>query len=397
MPPQPLQIWMYMAGRFILRHRRKTIATGSFIILGTSILVFLHALTVGINDTMVLNTTHLHYGDIFLEFPSEVDNPASIAAKIAAEKGVASVLLRSRLSGLLTAGAVSAPVVLFGVNPKTESAQTAIARRMTAGNYPANPNEMLLGQTIAEKLEVDAGDFVSAVDSSGKYLGDYKVSGVYQTEIPHFDDMVVYTPVQGIDPAVRSANPSEMALFINKNYNLQKIKTHLQAIIPNGVSVKTWDELMPDLLQLIEMNEVAMRILILFIFILVGFGISNIFVLTIVERFREFGILKAMGVTPKELVGLVFFESFMVCLGATLIGLVTGWALSHLVAYSGIDFSSLTSHNRYFIVTGLVRPRATLESIYWPGLLSVLVSIVSSYLPTRIAARKSTAVALRFA
>jgi ABC-type antimicrobial peptide transport system permease subunit len=145
------------------------------------------------------------------------------------------------------------------------------------------------------------------------------------------------------------------------------------------------------------MNEVAMRILILFIFILVGFGISNIFVLTIVERFREFGILKAMGVTPKELVGLVFFESFMVCLGATLIGLVTGWALSHLVAYSGIDFSSLTSHNRYFIVTGLVRPRATLESIYWPGLLSVLVSIVSSYLPTRIAARKTTAVALRFA
>jgi ABC-type antimicrobial peptide transport system permease subunit len=115
-----------------------------------------------------------------------------------------------------------------------------------------------------------------------------------------------------------------------------------------------------------------------------------------VERFREFGILKAMGVTPKELMGLIFLESFMVCFVATLIGLAMGWIFSHIMAYNGIDFSSLTSHNRYFVVSGLVRPRVTLESIYWPGLLSIIVSIISSYLPTRIAAAKTTTETLRF-
>ncbi len=398
MPSRSLQIWAYMAARFILRHRRKTIATASFIILGTGILVFLHALTVGINDTMVLNTTRLHYGDIFIEIPAAFHHPESIAQSISAEKGVESTLFRYRLSGLLTNNSVSAPAVLYAVNPKMEAAGTAIALRMSSGRYPGIlSHEILLGQTIAEKIKVIAGDTLSIVESSGKYLGEFRVSGTYQTEIPNFDNMVAYVPLQAIDPTIRRLNPSEISIFLDKDKNYQKIKTRLKTLIPINLKLQTWEELMPDLLQLIEMNEVAMRILILFIFILVGFGISNSFVLTIVERFREFGILKAMGVTPKELVGLVFLESFMVCFAATLIGLLMGWVLTLTVACVGIDFSSLTSHNRYFIVTGLVRPRATLESFYWPGILSLAASVVSSYLPTRIAAKKTTSETLRFA
>jgi ABC-type lipoprotein release transport system permease subunit len=279
-----------------------------------------------------------------------------------------------------------------------EAAWTAIAARMTSGRYPkALSHEILLGQTMAEKLEVATGDSLSIVESSGRSLGNFRVSGVYQTEIPHFDNMIAYLPVSAIDPDARRHSPAEIAIFVDMRKSFNAIKGRVQTLVPESLRLQTWDELMPDLLQLIEMNEVAMRILILFVFILVGFGISNSFVLTIVERFREFGILKAMGVTPRELVGLVFLESFMVCLAATLIGLFLGWLLSMLVAVWGIDFSSLTSHNRYFIVTGLVRPRATMESIYWPGFLSILASVVSAYLPTRIAARKTTSETLRFA
>jgi ABC-type lipoprotein release transport system permease subunit len=387
-----------MALRFILRHRRKTIATASFIILGTAILVLLHALTVGINDTMVLNTTRLHYGDAFLEIPAAFDHPESIAQSISAEKGVDSALFRCRFSGLLSNNTISVPAVLYAINPEIEATRTAIALRMTTGKYPEiHGHEVLLGQTIAQKLKLSTGDSLSIVESSGIYLGNFKVSGMYQTEIPHFDNMVVYVPIQVIDPAVLWRNPSEVAIFYDRGKYYKNIKSRLETLIPESLKLKTWAELMPDLLQLIEMNEVAMRILILFVFVLVGFGISNSFVLTIVERFREFGILKAMGVTPKELVGLVFLESFIVCIAATVIGLFMGWILTLIVAHWGIDFSSLTSHNRYFIVTGLVRPRATLESIYWPGILSIVASIVSSYLPTRIAAQKTTSETLRFA
>ena len=120
-------------------------------------------------------------------------------------------------------------------------------------------------------------------------------------------------------------------------------------------------------------------------------------ILTIIERFKELGMLKAMGTTPKEIILLIFFESFFVCFIVTIAGLIVGYILSVSISYYGIDFSALTSHNRYFVVSGIVRPRVTLSGLYWPGLLSITVSIISSYIPARIAARKITAETLRFA
>jgi ABC-type antimicrobial peptide transport system permease subunit len=130
--------------------------------------------------------------------------------------------------------------------------------------------------------------------------------------------------------------------------------------------------------------------------VLVGFGISNTFILTIVERYREFGILKAMGVTPHELTLLIFLESFLVCAGAALLGLLIGWGLTTGLGLVGIDLSAFTSHNRYFVVTGVVHPRLTYGGLLGPGLLVVLVSLISSYLPTRMAGRRITADILRF-
>ncbi len=155
--------------------------------------------------------------------------------------------------------------------------------------------------------------------------------------------------------------------------------------------------MLPDLVQLVRLNETSVRIMMALVFILVGFGIANTFILTIVERFRELGILKAMGMTPRELMLLIFLESFIVCLIATAVGLLVGCGLTGAAARHGIDINAFTSHNQYFVVTSLIRPRLTLGGVCWMVLLSTVVSLVSASLPTRIAARKVTAETLRFA
>jgi len=391
------KIWSFMALRFILRHKRKTIATSSFIILGTVILVFLHGLTVGINDTMVINSTRLHYGDAFIQFPADYENPEQYPKLIKTAAPVQEVLFRSRFSALATSVHGQAPMVIYGVHPDAEAATTAIAGRILRGAYPkATKKEVLLGTNTAEQLQVAVGDTLSILVSSGVWLEPYRVSGIYQTEIPHFDNTIAYIPLQVLNASLRTQSQSEVAVFLGSQKDLNRVLTTLSRVLPPEITVQPWQSLMPDLLQLIEMNKIAMQIIIFFVFVLVGFGISNSFVLTIVERFREFGILKAMGVTPRELVGLIFLESFLVCLAATVLGLVSGGIVIHLIAQVGIDFSSLTSHNRYFVVTGLVKPRAVAASFFWPGILSLIVSIISSYLPTRIAARKAASETLRY-
>jgi ABC-type lipoprotein release transport system permease subunit len=391
------KIWSFMALRFILRHKRKTVATSSFIILGTMVLVFLHGLTVGINDTMVLNSTRLHYGDAFIQFPAGYKNPERYPKLIKAAAPVREALFRSRFSALAMSDLGQAPMVIYAVHPDAEAPTTAIANRILNGAYPQTiKREVLLGANTAEQLQVTVGDTISILMGTGVWLEPYRVCGIFQTEIPHFDNTIAYVPLHSLDPALRAQSQKEVAVFLDSQKDLKSIRTALSGVLPVEIAVQPWQMLMPDLQQLIEMNEIAMQIIILFVFVLVGFGISNNFILTIVERFREFGILKAMGVTPRELVGLIFMESFLVCLVATLLGLFFGWVLIQIFAQVGIDFSSLTSHNRYFVVTGLVKPRAVTASFFWPGILSLIISIISSYLPTRIAARKAASETLRY-
>jgi ABC-type lipoprotein release transport system permease subunit len=221
-----------------------------------------------------------------------------------------------------------------------------------------------------------------------------KVCGIYATGIAHFDRGMAYIPMDAVLEEPTDA-VVEFALFYARGSSLEAERARLAPLLPAGARLDTWQTLMPDLVQLIEMNAVSMGIILVLVYGLVGFGISNTFVLTIVERYREFGILKAMGLRPGELEALVFLESFAICLAATALGLAIGWLLTDLLGITGIDLTRWTSHNRYFLVTGVVHPRITISGLIQPAGIALAVSLLAAYLPTRICRRRSTADLLR--
>jgi ABC-type lipoprotein release transport system permease subunit len=388
--------WLRLAWRFVLRHRRKTIATGGFIGMGTAILVLVFALTTGINDTMVLNTTALHVGHVLITLPPHTPLAPETVARLQALEAVNRALLRYRLAGLASGPGSVVPMILYGVTPGTEAATTAIAAKIHQGRYPADgKQEILMGSAMAGKLGVTVGDRVLFSDGSGRPPTSYRISGLFQTGVEHFDTTLAYAPAASLTQLQRAGAGREIALFLRSGSDPAKVRQVAAQYVPPAVQVRTWDQLMPDLVQLIHLNEISMRLILLLVFALVGFGISNTFVLTLVERYREFGILKAMGVKPGELILLIFLESFTVCLLAVGLGLLVGGCLSSAAALQGIDFSNFTSHNRYFVVSGVVYPRLTAAGIVWPGAIALGVSVLSSYLPTRMAGKKSTADMLR--
>jgi ABC-type lipoprotein release transport system permease subunit len=391
-----LSIYLRLALRQVRRHRRKSLATGGFILVGTAILVVLVGITVGINEAMVTNSVRLHTGQIFIEIPAQEGGDMEVLAARLNGDGLAETLLRRRrFSALLRGPRGAAPATLYGVAPGPEAATTAIAGRIDNGRYPERGRaEILLGHDLAAALGAGPGTALELWSAAGQHLGHLKVCGIYATGIAHFDRNVAYLPTDGIGPLPAEAI-TEFSLFYAGGSALDAEHDRLKALLPPGARLATWQTLMPDLVQLIEMNAVSMGIILVLVYGLVGFGISNTFVLTIVERYREFGILKAMGLRPGELELLVFLESFLVCLAATALGLATGWLLTELLGVTGIDLTRWTSHNRYFLVTGVVHPRTTLAGLVWPAGIALAVSLLAAYLPTRICRRRSTADLLR--
>jgi ABC-type lipoprotein release transport system permease subunit len=389
-------MYLRLALRQVRRHRRKSLATGGFILVGTAILVVLVGITVGINDAMVTNSIRLHTGQIFIEVPGENGGAMKALAEALADDGLTDVVLRrERFGVLLKSPQGAAPATLYQVAPEQEATTTAIAGRITAGRYPGKGlAQILLGQDLAEALGADLGTDLDLWSAAGQRLGRLKVSGIYATGITHFDRNVAYLPTGGIADLPVGA-VTEFSLFYDGGSTYGAQQYRLEKLLPDGAKLANWQNLMPDLVQLIEMNGVSMGIILVLVYGLVGFGISNTFVLTIVERYREFGILKAMGLRPGELEVLVFLESFLVCLVATGLGLSCGWLLTELLGVTGIDLTRWTSHNRYFLVTGVVHARTTLAGLVWPAGIALAVSLLAAYLPTRICRRRSTADLLR--
>ena len=105
--------------------------------------------------------------------------------------------------------------------------------------------------------------------------------------------------------------------------------------------------------------------------------------------------MKAMGATPQEIAYFIVVEVMLLNLTASSIGVLIGVFLVFIASHSGIDLTYFTSHNRYFVVSGVVFPRLTFFSLCLPPILAFFFSLVSAIWPAAIVTRKKAADILR--
>ena len=152
---------------------------------------------------------------------------------------------------------------------------------------------------------------------------------------------------------------------------------------------------MPDLKQLIDLNFVSMGIVMVLVFGIVSLGISCAFIIFILKNLREHGIMKAMGILPTESVLLIVIQVAILTLAVSLAGDVAG-ALAVLgFARIGIDLTAFTSHNQYFVVSGIIYPRLTFYSLFWPPVLAMVFGMLAAVWPCIFVIRKKAADILR--
>jgi len=388
MRPGATIFWLRIAGLFLLRSRRTTIVLSLMVMLSVATLIFLSSLAVGINDAMVRNSVSLYSGHVSGFGLSTDIEPASLE-----RNGVAAVVKRVERQGLLQQDDRFERITLVTSKPAEELRSTALWRKIETGSHPrAGEAEIMISRYLAERLQVKPGDevlFRQNLDSPTVILS---VAGVYHTGIEKLDRSLVFCPRQIIPGAPVGWSA---AIFLHDGVDPEDIVAHYRKLLGESANFKTWHELMPDLRQLIDLNYVSMSIVIFIVFGLVAVGVSSAFVIFILKNLREYGIVKAMGVTPLEISFLIATEVSMMNLAASCGGVVLGAAVTYLVSSTGIDLTAFTSHNRYFAVSGIVIPRLTVYSLWAPPFIALCFGLAASIWPGVLVVRSKTADILR--
>ena len=142
-----------------------------------------------------------------------------------------------------------------------------------------------------------------------------------------FDSSVVLI---GIDDAnyLYSMNGSLTEIVVHlRDFSLveKTTKKLRDALAGNSLEVNSWKELLPEMVQMITLDNIGGLVMLWFFFIIVVAVILNTLLISILERVKEFGIMMSIGLRPTKIFAMILSEAALLIMIGTTIGLILAW------------------------------------------------------------------------
>ena len=401
-------LYCTIALRNIRRHRRRSALTIGAVAFGIFCLVLFQALKQGLHAKMIASSLGLDLGVAQVHAAGYEPNMAVLHPIPAPEKALAALTSldrpwapRLKTPALILAGIRSSSVVLSGIDPAREPTVTFIRSRLTAGAYPSNeaPN-LLIGDTLARTLDRAVGDTLDLLvqTSFGQTTTvRFVIGGIYRTGLASFDRSHVYLPITAVRRILETdANAVSEIAVGGPAKGARRLAADLASRLPDSeYQVRSFHELAPDLVQLMELNNATFALLVGIVFAIVALGIANTMTTVVFERFRELGTLAALGTTPAGIVGLIVTEAALLGLVAAALGTLAATAAGLYLSHVGVDLARFTSANQYFAAGTVLRAVLAWEDVAAANLIAVGTALAAGLYPAIRAARLDPVAALR--
>ncbi len=220
---------------------------------------------------------------------------------------------------------------LVGVEPEREAELSRLGRAIHSGRFlgASDAREAVLGKTLASNLGVEPGDTIVllASDYYGSQSADrFQVVGLLSAGDPRFDDYAAVLPLGALqDFLVAPSGITHVAYFARESEFTEPIRADLaQALDPAVYEILGWPELIPEIVQFMVLDDLGNYLTLAILVTVVAFGLLNTILMSVFERVREFGVMRALGVRPRTVFGLVLIESALLSLIGIALGLVIG-------------------------------------------------------------------------
>ena len=383
-----------LAWRNLWRQKRRTILTLVSIAFGGFLAVLMTAMQDQSFADFVDNAAKLGAGHVTIQHPEYRDMPTltrtvsdSDQKRALAEEDEHVVQVVDRTSGqaMLSTASDSFGAFFIAYDPVRETADTMeFTEGLVAGKLfeTADEDGIILGHILAANLSAELGDKVvyTLTDRSGEIVsGMERVSGIVTTGADSTDAGLVLIPIGtvrktiGYDPQ----ETTQVAIFLGDGRRSINVAQRLDARLTSTDTVLTWDELQPEIKSFVAMKIGGGRVFEIIIGVLVAAGIFNTIFMSVLERTREFGIMLAIGYSPRQLFAMVMAESsFLAALGLVAAILVTAGPYYYLHG-TGIDMTEIYAQQGGSIDIGGVGMDPILRiGIFPENAIAIAVAIV---------------------
>ncbi|MCH8856831.1 MAG: ABC transporter permease, partial [Proteobacteria bacterium] len=345
-----------IAFRNIFRQKRRSILTALMIAGGFALSSVSLGISEGSYDRIIDMFTRDHTGHVqvhrsgYLDRPSiykTITDPQALGAALAEYPGVAAWAPRLYSPALAFRGKKTTGAQLVGVDPEREGITTRLPAKISQGRFLTREPEygVLLASGLARILQAEIGDEIVLIaqGADGSIANDlFRVVGILGASGQVRQGMRCYLHIEAArEFLVLPDRAHEVALLLDEPRDSRTIAADLTTALGRpDLDIDPWEVVEHQFYQAMRADVQGMWITLVIVMIIVAVGILNTVLMTILERTREFGVLRALGTRPRDVFALVVLETSFLALLSLVPGVLLGAGCNHLLAVYGIQLPS---------------------------------------------------------
>ncbi len=366
-----------LAFRNIFRQRRRSLLTAMSLIGGYVLSVFSFSMSEGSYNSAIAFFTQDHTGHIqihkddYLQRPKihkTIEQPDELSALLDANERIASHTLRVFAPSLAYSETDNTPAQVIGVDLARERTTSTLAAKVSAGSYisPELDGEgyysAMIGAGIANNLNIGLGDELILISqgADGSIANDIYIVGAIVGDRSSGDRSTVYLPLAAAQEFLSMYDAVHEASILLRDDRLAREEAAaLQALLPD-LSVDPWQVVEATFYQSMQTDKQGNLVFLGIIIFIVFVGVLNTVLMSVLERTREFGVLKAIGSRPAKLAMMITVETMLLSSISVLAGIVlsvplilwftyTGFALPEPMDVGGVLMSHFTGELSLYV------------------------------------------------
>lgn len=336
-------MYLSLSWRNIWRNKKRTIIIAASVFFAVILAAVMRSAQLGSYSYMIHSSAKLFTGYLQVQGQGywdkrSLDNSMVIDSQLQQEisqiSHVTNVTPRLEGFALVSFGVNTKVGEVIGIDPDRENNMTGLKQRLVAGNYLTSDAEgVLIGAGLAHRLKTALGD--SIVLYGQGYHGQIAaaklpVTGIVKLPFQEMNNSFVFLALgnaQNLFSAYERI--TSLPIMIDNNRHLNSVQSTLRSKLNPEYEIMTWDQMMPDLVQNIQLDNASGIVMLIILYIVIGFGVFGTVMMMMMERTKEFGVLISVGMKKTRLMLVTTLESIFL----SFIGVVAGIMCSYPIIY----------------------------------------------------------------
>ncbi len=337
------------------------------------------------------------------DYENLIEDAKSIDKILKNDTSIKEYTSRFETYALLSGDEKSVGSMIVGIVPSAEKSLSKLSHSLIKGEYLSDKdtNAIYIGSDLAKRLKVDVGSEIAMVGASIDYsiAADlFIVKGIFKTGLFDFDSQSAFVNKSYLDTVLLSENKATyFTLNFQDNAHIDQATKVLQDKLPEQMEALNWKSLLSALVQAMLVDSIFGYISISIFFLVIFFVIMIFSYVNIYTRTRELGLLKALGLTAKDIFIILFTEILLLATLSVITGAIIGGLVAHHYELHPIVISGMAEmYKDYGVVSDEVPMHFDLFTITWNALTIFLLNLTAIIYPVSKVNTLSATEAMRY-